>query len=133
MIDCIEADWDRQRLESLPELLSQVRGALAQKGLPETQLDAITTQVLAGLKASPDVQTQLTPLAATLAGLDNNPWIALANTDAQGYLQVRVTPTSLTGTFKQVNKLVGSTAPGQRIAATTTATVSAGSASLTLR
>lgn len=110
----------------------QVRGALAQKGLPETQLDAITTQVLAGLKASPDVQTQLTPLAATLAGLDNNPWIALANTDAQGYLQVRVTPTSLTGTFKQVNKLVGSTAPGQRIAATTTATVSAGSASVTL-
>ena len=29
VIDCIEADWDRQRLESLPELLSQVRGALA--------------------------------------------------------------------------------------------------------
>ncbi|KAF1006062.1 MAG: Chemotaxis protein CheA [Pseudomonas fluorescens] len=29
VIDCIEADWDRQRLESLPELLTQVRGALA--------------------------------------------------------------------------------------------------------
>ena len=29
VIDCLEADWDRQRLESQPELLSQVRGALA--------------------------------------------------------------------------------------------------------
>ncbi len=34
VIDCIEADWDRQRLESLPELLSQVRGALAMIPLP---------------------------------------------------------------------------------------------------
>ncbi|MFS9669086.1 hypothetical protein, partial [Klebsiella pneumoniae] len=29
VIDCIEADWDRQRMESLPEVLSQVRGALS--------------------------------------------------------------------------------------------------------
>ena len=34
VIDCLEADWDRQRLESLPELLSQVRGALAMIPLP---------------------------------------------------------------------------------------------------
>ena len=34
VIDCIEADWQRQRLESLPELLSQVRGALAMIPLP---------------------------------------------------------------------------------------------------
>jgi len=34
VIDCVEADWDRQRLESLPELLSQVRGALAMIPLP---------------------------------------------------------------------------------------------------
>jgi chemosensory pili system protein ChpA (sensor histidine kinase/response regulator) len=34
VIDCIEAHWDRQRLESLPELLSQVRGALAMIPLP---------------------------------------------------------------------------------------------------
>ncbi|KAA6175984.1 response regulator [Pseudomonas marginalis] len=29
VIDCLEAHWDTQRLESLPELLTQVRGALA--------------------------------------------------------------------------------------------------------
>ncbi|MGY2289167.1 Hpt domain-containing protein [Pseudomonas sp. SDO528_S397] len=34
VIDCLEADWDRQRLESLPELLTQVRGALAMIPLP---------------------------------------------------------------------------------------------------
>ena len=34
VIDCVEAQWDRQRLESLPELLSQVRGALAMIPLP---------------------------------------------------------------------------------------------------
>ena len=34
VIDCLEADWDPQRLESLPELLSQVRGALAMIPLP---------------------------------------------------------------------------------------------------
>ncbi|NWC59966.1 hypothetical protein, partial [Pseudomonas veronii] len=34
VIDCIDAQWERQRLESLPELLSQVRGALAMIPLP---------------------------------------------------------------------------------------------------
>jgi len=34
VIDCLEAQWDRQRLESLPELLTQVRGALAMIPLP---------------------------------------------------------------------------------------------------
>ena len=29
VVDCLEAHWDTQRLESLPELLTQVRGALA--------------------------------------------------------------------------------------------------------
>ncbi|MGL5997775.1 MAG: Hpt domain-containing protein [Pseudomonas proteolytica] len=29
VIDCLEAKWDTQRLESLPQLLTQVRGALA--------------------------------------------------------------------------------------------------------
>lgn len=34
VIDCLEAQWDTQRLESLPELLTQVRGALAMIPLP---------------------------------------------------------------------------------------------------
>ncbi|KAF1028621.1 MAG: Chemotaxis protein CheA [Pseudomonas sp.] len=34
VIDCLEAQWDRSRLESLPELLTQVRGALAMIPLP---------------------------------------------------------------------------------------------------
>ncbi|PRA32320.1 Hpt domain-containing protein [Pseudomonas poae] len=35
VIDCVEAGWDSLRLESLPELLSQVRGALAMMPLPK--------------------------------------------------------------------------------------------------
>ncbi|KAA0950303.1 response regulator [Pseudomonas sp. ANT_H14] len=34
IVDCLEAGWDKQRLESLPELLTQVRGALAMIPLP---------------------------------------------------------------------------------------------------
>jgi len=34
VIDCLEAQWDTQRLESLPQLLTQVRGALAMIPLP---------------------------------------------------------------------------------------------------
>lgn len=101
----------------------QVRGALAQAGAPESQLDIITNQVLAGLKASSSFNTNLLGLAQQLASLNSNPWLKHVNTDAQGYAVVTLTPAALTCTFKQVNKLVGSNAPTAVIARTTTATV----------
>ncbi|MGB3127611.1 MAG: Hpt domain-containing protein [Pseudomonas sp.] len=62
IIDCVEADWDRQRLESLPELLSQVRGALAMIPLPRAAslmrgcTDYVDEQLMAGDAAPSEVQ-----------------------------------------------------------------------------
>ena len=102
----------------------QVRGALAQAGAPEAQLDALTTQMLAGLKANPSFNTQLLGLAQLLSGLNSNPWLKYARTDAQGFAVVTLTPGNLTCQFNQVNRLVGNNAPSTSvIARTTTATV----------
>lgn len=101
----------------------QLRGALAKAGLPESQLDAATTAVLAGLQADAAFTGQLLPLAQQLAGLDSNPWLQHANTDAQGYALVTVTPAALRCEFRQVNKLIGQAAPATVIAGTTVATV----------
>lgn len=101
----------------------QLRGALARAGLPEAQLDASTTAVLTGLQADATFTGQLLPLAQQLAGLDSNPWLKHANTDAQGYAVVTVTPAALRCEFRQVNKLVGNAAPTKVIAKSVTATV----------
>ncbi|WP_374349785.1 alkaline phosphatase [Chitinimonas sp.] len=101
----------------------QVRGALAAKGVPEAQLDATTAAVLAGLQADAGFTGQLLPLAQQLAGLNSNPWIKLANTDAQGYAVVTLTADKLSCEFRQVNRLVGGNAPAAVVARTVTATV----------
>ncbi|MNY25108.1 PhoD-like phosphatase [compost metagenome] len=101
----------------------QLRGALAQAGLPEAQIDATTSAVLTSLQSDATFTGQLLPLAQQLAGLDSNPWLKHANTDAQGYAVVTVTPATLRCEFRQVNKLVGRNAPTTVIAGTTMATV----------
>ncbi len=112
----------------------QLRGALAQKGVPEAQLNGMTDAILTALKASSEFNTSLLGLAQQLAALNSNPWLKYVNTDAQGYSVVTVTPTQLSCTFKQVNKLVGSSAPSSAtvIAGTTTATVTSGTAAVTI-
>ncbi|QDQ28620.1 phosphodiesterase [Chitinimonas arctica] len=101
----------------------QLRGELGKLGLPEVQLDATTSAVLGGLQASAAFTGQLLPLAQQLASLNSNPWLKLVNTDAQGYMVVTVTSAQLSCEFRQVNKLVGGTAPATVVAKTTTATV----------
>jgi alkaline phosphatase D len=71
-------------------------------------------------------------VAQQLSGLASNPWLKHLNTDAQGYTVVTVTPGSVTARFRQVNKLVGANAPSTVVAGTTTATVLAGSANVTI-
>ena len=109
----------------LEQVRVQLRGALA-RSLPEAQLEATVSALLAGLKADSGFSGQLLPLAQQLAGLGNNPWLKHLNTDAQGYTVVTLTPGKLVAQFKQVNKLVGGAAPATVIARVTTATVSAG-------
>jgi alkaline phosphatase D len=46
----------------------QLRGALAAKGLPEAQLEATVSAVLAGLQANSDFNTSLLALAQQLSG-----------------------------------------------------------------
>lgn len=120
-------------LDNLAEQVRvQVRGALAKAGLPEAMLDATASQVLAGLKASSSFNTTLLGLANQLASLNSNPWLKHINTDAQGYAVVTLTGNSLNCTFKQFNKLVGTTAPGSVIARTTTAVVNKDVAAVTV-
>jgi alkaline phosphatase D len=120
-------------VESLADSLTvQLRGALAAKGVPEAALDATVASVLAAIKASPDFSAALTVLAQQLAGLNSNPWMRHVNTDAQGYTVVTLTPGSLVAQFKQVNKLVGGSAPANVIAKVTTATVTAGQVSVSV-
>jgi alkaline phosphatase D len=110
----------------------QLRGALAAKGVPESQLEATTGAVLAGLQANSDFNTSLLTLAQQLSALGNNPWLKHLNTDAQGYTLVTLTPGKMTAQFRQVNKLVGATAPATIVARTTTATVTAGAPAVTV-
>ncbi len=110
----------------------QLRGALAAKGIPEAQLEATTAAVLAGLQANSDFNTSLLTLAQQLSALGNNQWLKHLNTDAQGYTLVTLTPGKMTAQFRQVNKLVGATAPATIVARTTTATVTAGSPSVAI-
>ncbi len=111
----------------------QIRTALAAKGIPEAALDMYTTQIVAGLQANPDFTGKLVPLAQQLASLNSNPWLKLVNTDAQGYALVTLTSAALNCEFRQVNRLVASAAPATSlIAATATATVTAGQPAVTV-
>ncbi|MPQ57209.1 alkaline phosphatase [Duganella sp. FT27W] len=114
----------------LEQLRVQLRGALAAKGVAEGALEATVTAVMAGLQASSDFNTSLLALAQQLAALGNNGWIKHLNTDAQGYTLVTLTPGRLVAQFRQVNKLVGTSAPATLVARTTTATVTAGVAAV---
>ena len=113
-------------LDSLVETLAvQMRNQLAALGVPENAIDQPVQSMLGLIKGSADF-AQLVGLAQQLAGLNSNPWLRHVNTDAQGYTVVTLTPGALTAQFKQVHKLVGSTAPASVIAKVTTATVTAG-------
>jgi alkaline phosphatase D len=94
----------------------QLRGQLAARGVPEAQLDATTSAVLTALQADSTFVQQLLPLCQQLAALDSNPWLKHANTDAQGYAVVTLTPTTLHCDFKQAHRLVGTQAPSTPIA-----------------
>jgi len=111
----------------------QVRGALAKAGAAENSLDTLTTAILTALQADSAFNTSLLALAQQLASLDSNPWLKYVCTDAQGYSLVTLTPNQLVCEFRQVNRLVGTTAPSTSvITRTTTATVPAGSAAVTI-
>ncbi|MBY8949834.1 Hpt domain-containing protein [Pseudomonas sp. SH10-3B] len=88
VIDCIEADWDRQRLESLPELLSQVRGALAMIPLPRAAslmrgcTDYVDEQLM--VNDSPPSEAQLGHFADVISSLEYYLERMLLDPDAAG-------------------------------------------------
>ncbi|MDQ0701259.1 chemosensory pili system protein ChpA (sensor histidine kinase/response regulator) [Pseudomonas sp. W3I7] len=88
VIDCIEADWDRQRLESLPELLSQVRGALAMIPLPRAAslmrgcTDYVDEQLM--VNDAPPTQAQLAHFAEVISSLEYYLERMLQDADAAG-------------------------------------------------
>ncbi|MGU3306188.1 Hpt domain-containing protein [Pseudomonas sp. M5A4_2d] len=88
VIDCIEAHWDRQRLESLPELLSQVRGALAMIPLPRAAslmrgcTDYVDEQLMVN-EAMPS-EAQLAHFADVISSLEYYLERMLQDADAAG-------------------------------------------------
>lgn len=88
VIDCIEADWDRQRLESLPELLSQVRGALAMIPLPRAAslmrgcTDYVDEQLMGN--DAPPSESQLAHFADVISSLEYYLERMLQDPDAAG-------------------------------------------------
>lgn len=88
VIDCIEAHWDRQRLESLPELLTQVRGALAMIPLPRAASlmrgcnDYVNEQLMVS-EAAPS-EAQLEHFADVLTSLEYYLERMLQDHDAPG-------------------------------------------------
>jgi chemosensory pili system protein ChpA (sensor histidine kinase/response regulator) len=88
VIDCIDAQWERQRLESLPELLSQVRGALAMIPLPRAAslmrgcTDYIDEQLMIN-DAVPSAE-QLEHFADVISGLEYYLERMLQDPDAAG-------------------------------------------------
>ncbi|MFC6337028.1 response regulator [Pseudomonas sp. CCM 7891] len=88
IIDCIEAQWDRQRLESLPELLTQVRGALAMIPLPRAANlmrgcnDYVDEQLM--VNATAPSPTQLAHFADVLTALEYYLERMLLDHDAPG-------------------------------------------------
>jgi len=88
VIDCIEADWDRQRLESLPELLSQVRGALAMIPLPRAAslmrgcTDYVDEQLMS--HDSPPSEAHLAHFADVISSLEYYLERMLQDPDAAG-------------------------------------------------
>jgi alkaline phosphatase D len=121
-------------LDSLAEQVRvRLRSALAHAGVAEAALDSTTDTMLTALKADSSFNTTLLGLAQQLAGLNSNPWLKHVNTDAQGYSVVTLTAQQLSCEFRQVNRLVGSSAPASSvIARTTTAVVTAGTAAVTV-
>ncbi|WP_342116706.1 alkaline phosphatase D family protein [Pseudoduganella sp. OTU4001] len=112
-------------------LAVQMRNQLAGMGVPENAIDQPVESMLAAIKSSADF-AQLVGLAQQLASLNSNPHLRHVNTDAQGYTVVTLTPASMVAQFKQVNKLVGTSAPANVIAKVNTATVTAGQVAVTM-
>ncbi|ANF88810.1 histidine kinase [Pseudomonas antarctica] len=99
VIDCIEAHWDRQRLESLPELLSQVRGALAMIPLPRAAslmrgcTDYVDEQLMVN-EAVPS-EVQLAHFADVISSLEYYLERMLQDADAAGERVLELTTQGL--------------------------------------
>lgn len=78
IIDCLEAQWDTQRLESLPELLTQVRGALAMIPLPRA------ASLMRGFNDYVDEQLMVQDTAPSAAQLEH---VADVLTSLEHYLE----------------------------------------------
>lgn len=78
IIDCLEAQWDTQRLESLPELLTQVRGALAMIPLPRA------ASLMRGFNDYVDEQLMVQDTAPSAAQLEH---LADVLTSLEHYLE----------------------------------------------
>lgn len=114
------------------ELTDQLRRNLAANGIPEGFLGAAAAGVAGMIAANASFQGALA-LAQTLSTqVAANPWLKHVDTEAQGYAVVTASTGNISCEFKKLNPLVGTNAPATVVASTKTATINAGSTSITM-
>lgn len=113
-----------------PVMVDLVTAGISSSSLFRFFVDEVHTAALSSL-SSLVFQNVTNKLNGTLTS--NNSWLQHADTDAQGYSVVTLTPSTLTCDFKRVKPLVNGVAPvSPAIANITTATVQAGIAAVSI-
>ena len=118
------------------QLNGQIKQALAAGGVVEAALDSGALGVQAMVAADATFASTALGLAQQLSALGQatNPWLKHVDTEAQGYAVVTASTSSFQCVFNKVNPQVGTAAPSASriVAATKTATITAGSATVVI-
>lgn len=126
------------------QLTDQLKRKLAANGIPEYALDSAATGIQGIIAGSATFQAALGLAQKLATSVAANPWLAHVDTEAQGYSVVTASTGQLKCEFKKVNPLVGAVAPTSTppaapsypgtsiIASTKTATITAGSTTITM-
>jgi len=119
-------------ISTLIATLAATKKSVAAQTLYGFIAQKIATQLGGGTTAAQIPASQVTPFLnpfanpSTGAAPINNPWIKYADTDAQGYAVVTLTPTDLQCTFRKINPLSQGQVPSTIIGKDTKLTVQAG-------
>nr|WP_314902065.1 hypothetical protein [uncultured Deefgea sp.] len=119
-------------IANLITTLAATKKSIAAQTLYGFVAQKIAAQIGGGVSPSQIPASQVTPFLNPFANSStgvapvNNPWIKYADTDAQGYAVVTLTPTDLQCPFRKINPLNQGQTPSTIIGKETKLTVQAG-------
>ncbi|WP_297572025.1 alkaline phosphatase [uncultured Deefgea sp.] len=121
-----------QTIAALIANLAATKKSIAAQTLAGFIAQNIAQKIGGGITAAQIPASQVTPFLnpfanpATGAAPVNNPWIRYADTDAQGYALVKLTPTQLQCTFRKINPLQNGQVPSPVIMKDTQLSIQSG-------